>query len=270
MSCKKYLSMTFPMDRFSMVEVLWLLKNMPRMHKKAHRSGLTYLFATYWLYCFSFHSIIFNVPFMRILPCRFGIPTIDYPFPSFSKSYFGRVDFTAAGTLHCKLFKLSWILEASIFRVLTIAFKTPFEGCWCYCSQGMQTSFDPKLFFQWSKTWTEPRSLKASKSKGHNSCTGPGNPEIWIILESWNLGDVQVLCLGILDLPRFCQRFHCLTYFPLFFWNFLDGSSILFARYGNGESDFGFAVFSIFNFWNLKFHASTKLHQNLKDETNCQ
>ena len=67
-----------------------------------NRSGLTYLFETYWFYCSFFHLIILNVPFMRISLCRFGVRTIDYT-----------IVYLFQNCVHCKVSVLSWILEAS-------------------------------------------------------------------------------------------------------------------------------------------------------------
>lgn len=60
---------------------------------------------------------------------------------------FGCVDFAAAGTLHCKLSLLSWVLERQfsfhtdfafqIWGARTTAFETVFETRRCYCLLGI-------------------------------------------------------------------------------------------------------------------------------------
>ena len=112
---RKYLCMTFSHGCFfNDGSSLWLLKSMPRMHGTTSRSVLTISDLPIWSFLqFIGSSVILSIRSVskfrscEICLCRFGVWTIQ-------KLYFWCVDFAAAGTLHCKLSLLNWILEASI------------------------------------------------------------------------------------------------------------------------------------------------------------
>ena len=65
---RRYLSMTFS---HGYIYILWwkFFLTVEKHAQDANKSGcvMTYLFTTYWFYCSSSHSIIFNVQFIRIL-----------------------------------------------------------------------------------------------------------------------------------------------------------------------------------------------------------
>lgn len=103
----------FPTDLFSIVKVLlWRLKSMPRMHQ-TNRCVLTCLLQLFGPIVLCFHSITFNVPFMRNLLCNFGVRTFDFSIQNCTSDM---GDFAAAGTVHWKFLNL----EAPIFPFIRL------------------------------------------------------------------------------------------------------------------------------------------------------